>query len=153
VVTGKSPFIGGQTERENYAFQASKTKPNDVVMRSRPMSDAAARFRKQSEECRAQAAKVIRPLNKEAWLRAEEWLKAAASTEGRHWEEGLNASLFIQNQPRRPAPNNQYCGVPNNDGAKKEAAGMFADMALDISSQLSIPDWQIGFERRREVVL
>jgi hypothetical protein len=35
---------------------------------------------------------------------------------------------------------------PDDDAAKKEAAGMFADMARDISSQLqSIPDWQIEF--------
>jgi hypothetical protein len=32
----------------------------------------------------------------------------------------------------------------DDDAAKKEAAGMFADMARDISSQLqSIQDWQI----------
>jgi hypothetical protein len=32
----------------------------------------------------------------------------------------------------------------NNDSAKQEAAGMFADMARDISERLrSTPDWQI----------
>jgi hypothetical protein len=49
------------------------------------MSDDAARFRKQAEECREQAAKAISTLDKEAWLRTvEEWLKLALSTEGRH---------------------------------------------------------------------
>lgn len=44
----------------------------------------AARFRKQAEECREQAAKAVSPLDKEAWLRvAEEWLKLALSTEKR----------------------------------------------------------------------
>jgi hypothetical protein len=48
------------------------------------MSDDAARFRKQSEECRAQASKAISPLDKEAWLRtAEEWLKLAQSVDDR----------------------------------------------------------------------
>jgi hypothetical protein len=32
----------------------------------------------------------------------------------------------------------------DDDAAKKEAAGVFVDMARDISSQLqSVPDWQI----------
>ena len=44
----------------------------------------AARFRKQAEECREQAAKAVSPLDKEAWLPvAEEWLKLALSTEKR----------------------------------------------------------------------
>jgi hypothetical protein len=49
------------------------------------MSEAdSARFRKQAEECREQAAKAISPLDKEAWLRvAEEWLKLASSVESR----------------------------------------------------------------------
>jgi hypothetical protein len=32
------------------------------------MSDDAARFRKQAEECREQASKAVNPLDKEAWL-------------------------------------------------------------------------------------
>jgi hypothetical protein len=48
------------------------------------MSDDAARFRKQAEECREQAVKSVSPLDKEAWLRtAEEWLKLAASVDDR----------------------------------------------------------------------
>jgi hypothetical protein len=44
----------------------------------------AARFRKQAEEAREQAAKAISPLDKEAWLRvAEDWLKLASSADGR----------------------------------------------------------------------
>jgi len=31
--------------------------------------DDAARFRKQAEECREQAAKAFSPLDKESWLR------------------------------------------------------------------------------------
>jgi hypothetical protein len=51
------------------------------------MSDDSVRFRKQAEQCQEQAAKVVSPLDKEAWLRtAEEWLKLAVSTEGRHRE-------------------------------------------------------------------
>jgi hypothetical protein len=47
-------------------------------------NDDAARFRKQAEECREQAAKAVSTLDKEAWLRvAEEWLKLAVSVEGR----------------------------------------------------------------------
>jgi hypothetical protein len=39
---------------------------------------------------------------------------------------------------------NSTADCRNDDAAKKEAAGMFADMSRDISSQLqSIPDWQI----------
>jgi hypothetical protein len=50
-------------------------------------ADDAARFRKQGEECREQAARAISPLDKEAWLRvAEEWLKLALSVEGRRRE-------------------------------------------------------------------
>jgi hypothetical protein len=46
--------------------------------------DDAARFRKQAEDCRAQAAKAVSPLDNEAWLRAaEEWLKLASSAESR----------------------------------------------------------------------
>jgi hypothetical protein len=46
--------------------------------------DDAARFRKQAEECREQAAKAFSPLDKEAWLRtAEEWIKLAMSVEKR----------------------------------------------------------------------
>ena len=48
------------------------------------MSDDAARFRKQAEQCREQAAKALSPLDKEAWLRtAEEWLKLAQSVDDR----------------------------------------------------------------------
>ena len=44
----------------------------------------AAKYRKQAEECREQAAKAISPLDSEAWLKvAEEWLKLALSAEGR----------------------------------------------------------------------
>ena len=51
------------------------------------MSDDAARFRKQAEECREQAAQAINPLDKESWLRvAEEWLKLAMSAEKRRRE-------------------------------------------------------------------
>jgi hypothetical protein len=48
------------------------------------MSDEAARFRKQAEDAREQAAKAISPLDKEAWLRvAEEWLSLASSADSR----------------------------------------------------------------------
>jgi hypothetical protein len=47
----------------------------------------SARFRKQAEECREQAAKALSPLDKEAWLRvAEEWLKLALAADGRRRE-------------------------------------------------------------------
>jgi hypothetical protein len=107
------------------------------------MSDDAAKFRKQAEGCREQAAKSLSPLDKEAWLRvAEEWLRLAA--EGRQGEYGCNASLLIQDQPRRPAQTNSASDCPDDDAAKKEASEMFADMAQDISSQLqSTSDWQI----------
>jgi hypothetical protein len=46
------------------------------------MSHDAARFRKQAEECREQAAKCVSSLDAQAWLRvAEEWLKRALSIE------------------------------------------------------------------------
>jgi hypothetical protein len=46
--------------------------------------DDAARFRKQAEECREQAAKAISPLDKEAWLRtAGEWLKLGQAIDDR----------------------------------------------------------------------
>jgi hypothetical protein len=45
-------------------------------------ADDAARFRKQADECREQAAKAFSPLDKEAWPRtAEEWIKLAMSVE------------------------------------------------------------------------
>jgi hypothetical protein len=48
------------------------------------MSKDAARFRKQANECREQAAKARSPLDKEAWLRtAGEWIKLAMSVEER----------------------------------------------------------------------
>jgi hypothetical protein len=48
------------------------------------MTDDAARFRKQAEEARDQAARAISALDKEAWLRvAEEWLKLASSVDAR----------------------------------------------------------------------
>ena len=44
----------------------------------------AAKYRKQAEECRQQAAKAVSPVDKEAWLRvAEEWLKLTSSAERR----------------------------------------------------------------------
>jgi hypothetical protein len=43
-------------------------------------------------------------------------------------------------QPRTNTASN----CPDDDAAKKEACGMFADLARDISDQLqSNPDWQI----------
>jgi len=46
--------------------------------------DYAARFRKTAEECRAQAAKAVNPIDKEAWLPlAEEWLRMASSVDAR----------------------------------------------------------------------
>jgi hypothetical protein len=46
--------------------------------------DESARFRKQADEAREQAAKSVSPLDKEAWLRvAEEWLKLASSDAGK----------------------------------------------------------------------
>ncbi|MBR1235407.1 hypothetical protein [Bradyrhizobium sp. AUGA SZCCT0182] len=46
------------------------------------MSDDAARFRNQADECREQAERAINPLDKERWLRlSEEWLKMTASAE------------------------------------------------------------------------
>jgi hypothetical protein len=46
--------------------------------------DYAARFRKQAEECREEAAKAVSPIDKEAWHRlAEEWLKMASSVDAR----------------------------------------------------------------------
>jgi hypothetical protein len=46
--------------------------------------DEAARYRKQAEECREQAAKAISPLDREAWLRvANEWLMLALAVEAR----------------------------------------------------------------------
>jgi hypothetical protein len=47
------------------------------------MTDAE-RFRQKAEEARAMAAKVLSPLDKEAWLElAEDWLKMALITERR----------------------------------------------------------------------
>jgi hypothetical protein len=44
----------------------------------------AERFRKQAEECRQMAAKVISPLDKEAWLKlAEDWLRLAREADRR----------------------------------------------------------------------
>jgi hypothetical protein len=44
--------------------------------------DDAARFRKEAEECREQAAKAINSLDKEEWLRlAAEWIKLAQNSE------------------------------------------------------------------------
>jgi hypothetical protein len=46
--------------------------------------DFAARFRKKAEECRAQAAAAVNPIDKEAWLRlSEEWLRMASSVDAR----------------------------------------------------------------------
>lgn len=43
-----------------------------------------------------------------------------------------------------PPETNSASDCPDDDAAKNEAAGMFADMARDISSQLqSISDWQM----------
>jgi hypothetical protein len=47
-------------------------------------ADDPAKFRKQAEECREQAAKALSPLDKDAWLRvANDWLKLALSAESR----------------------------------------------------------------------
>jgi hypothetical protein len=46
--------------------------------------DYAARFRKKAEECRAQAAKAVNPIDKRRGLRLpEEWLKMASSVDAR----------------------------------------------------------------------
>jgi hypothetical protein len=46
--------------------------------------DYTARFSKKAEECRAQAAKAVNPIDKEAWLQlSEEWLKMASSVDAR----------------------------------------------------------------------
>jgi hypothetical protein len=44
--------------------------------------DYAARFRKKAEECRAQAAKAVDPIDKRRGL-LEEWLKMASSVDAR----------------------------------------------------------------------
>ena len=49
------------------------------------MSDDAARFRKQADECREQAERAINPLDKERWLRlAGDWTKMAQDAEARY---------------------------------------------------------------------
>jgi hypothetical protein len=52
------------------------------------MSDeTAARYRKQAEEARQEAANAVSPLDKEAWLRiAEEWVKLALSVEAKRFK-------------------------------------------------------------------
>lgn len=48
------------------------------------MSEDVARFRKQAEEAREHAARVVSPLDKEAWLRiAQEWLRLADAVDPR----------------------------------------------------------------------
>jgi hypothetical protein len=55
-----------------------------ITVMSNQDDDAAARFRRQAEEAREQAATALSPLDKEAWLRlAEDWLKLAVSVDGR----------------------------------------------------------------------
>jgi len=49
---------------------------------------AANRYRREAEECRQNAEKAMRPIDREAWLRlAADWAKLAAG-----WE--LNNSLL-----------------------------------------------------------
>jgi hypothetical protein len=46
------------------------------------MANDANRFRKQAEECRRHAARVVGAVEKEQWHRlSEEWLKLAQATE------------------------------------------------------------------------
>ena len=48
------------------------------------MFDDAARYRKQAEECLAQADKAFSPLDRDAWLRtAADWITLAQSVEER----------------------------------------------------------------------
>ena len=67
----QGPILIHQSEWPNFASGHYPVAMSD---------DYAARFRKTAEECRAQAAKAVNPIDKEAWLRlAEEWLKMASS--------------------------------------------------------------------------
>jgi hypothetical protein len=46
------------------------------------MTDDAARFRKQAQECVEQAERSLSPLDRETWLRvAAEWMKLAQSVD------------------------------------------------------------------------
>jgi hypothetical protein len=74
-----------------HAASASRCSPLNSIL-GRPFvhypvamsDDYAARFRKQAEECRAQAAKAVNPIDKDAWLLlAEEWLRMASSVDAR----------------------------------------------------------------------
>jgi hypothetical protein len=45
---------------------------------------AADRYRREAEECRQNAERAIRPIDREAWLRlADDWAKLAEATEFR----------------------------------------------------------------------
>jgi hypothetical protein len=49
------------------------------------MSDDAAQFRKQAEECRQLAAIALKQSDKAFWLRlAEDWLKLAQKADGQN---------------------------------------------------------------------
>jgi hypothetical protein len=69
--------------REIAARTRSVWSPKPQRKKRQNMTDAE-RFRQKAEEARAMAAKVLSPLDKEAWLElAEDWLKMALITERR----------------------------------------------------------------------
>ena len=81
---GSAPNYGTICLGAADSFQCADARTDPPPKRGQMPVDDAAKFRKQADESREQAAKAVNPLDKEAWLRiAEEWLKLAISVEGR----------------------------------------------------------------------
>ena len=82
--------MGCRTEPPLTIYCAERTEPSpehldDPAMKS---ETAANRYRREAEECRQNAEKAMRPVDREAWLRlAADWAKLAAGGE-------LNNSLL-----------------------------------------------------------
>jgi hypothetical protein len=62
------------------AHQRSEPRLDDLAMMT--SETAANRYRREAEECRQNADKAMRPVDREAWLRlAAEWAELAKSAE------------------------------------------------------------------------
>lgn len=76
--------MGCRTEPPLTIYCAERTEPSpehldDPAMKS---ETAANRYRREAEECRRNAEKAMRPVDREAWLRlAADWAKLAAGAE------------------------------------------------------------------------
>jgi len=102
--------MGCRTEPPLTIYCAERTEPSpehldDPAMKS---ETAANRYRREAEECRQNAEKAMRPVDREAWLRlAADWAKLAA---------GVELNILARQTTQMMRPQARACCPPTAPG-------------------------------------